>query len=132
MSTCVTNEFVVYSVHTNSYRYVSIRTILCANDFVLIRCLLCSSSSLEIVVPWYFRHEIDYYCVVHESGKGLYAYSKGRPEGGSHVPLPCDDVLLERINDLRVDFGLPDLTVSPDAFFYGFFGKTPDISRNGL
>ena len=78
------------------------------------------------------RHEIDYYCVVHESGNGLYAYSKGRPEGGSRVPLPCDDVLLERINDLRVDFGLPDLTVSPDAFFYGFFGKTPDISRNGL
>ena len=50
------------------------------------------------------RRETDYYCVVHESGNGLYAYSKGRPEGGSRVPLPCDDVLLE--NDLRVDFGL--------------------------
>ena len=31
-----------------------------------------------------------------------------------------------------LDIKIPDLTISPDAFFYGFFGKTPDISRNGL
>ena len=61
-----------------------------------------------IILSISIRHEIDYYCVVHESGNGLYAKSKGHPEGGSHVPLPCDDVLLERINDLRVGFGLHD------------------------
>ena len=65
---------------------------------------------LKLFVLWHFRREIDYYCVVHESGNGLYAYSKGRPEGGSRVPLPCDDALLEKINDLRVDFGLHDET----------------------
>ena len=48
VSTCLTNEFVVSSVHTNSYRYVWIRTILRANDFVLILPLLC----LMFILSW--------------------------------------------------------------------------------
>jgi len=52
------------------------------------------------------RHDIDYHCIVHETGKGLFAHAKGRPVGGSRTPIPFEDKLLAKVNDLRTDFGL--------------------------
>ncbi len=37
----------------------------------------------------YFRKDIDYYCVVHVSGEGIFAHAKGRPTEETHIhPRP--------------------------------------------
>ncbi len=61
---------------------------------------LCNSS----------RRDIDYFCVVHESGRGLFAHAKGRPTGSKILPLPCSTSMMDIINELRKDFGLNNET----------------------
>ena len=61
---------------------------------------LCNSS----------RRDIDYFCVVHESGHGLFAHAKGRPTGSKITPLPCSTSMMDKINELRKDFGLNNET----------------------
>ncbi len=56
------------------------------------------------------RRDIDYFCVVHESGCGLFAHAKGRPTGSKITPLPCSMSMMEKINELRKDFGLNNET----------------------
>ncbi len=56
------------------------------------------------------RRDIDYFCVVHESGCGLFAHAKGRPTGSKITPLPCSTSMIYTINELRKDFGLNNET----------------------
>jgi hypothetical protein len=56
------------------------------------------------------RRDIDYFCVVHESGRGLFAHAKGRPSGSKITPLPCSMSMMDRIHELRKDFGLQNET----------------------
>ncbi len=56
------------------------------------------------------RRDIDYFCVVHESGRGLFAHAKGRPTGSKIAPLPCSTSMMDKINKLRKDFGLNNET----------------------
>jgi hypothetical protein len=61
---------------------------------------LCNSS----------RRDIDYFYVVHESGRGLFAHAKGRPTGSKITPLQCSMSMMDKINELRKDFGLNNET----------------------
>jgi hypothetical protein len=56
------------------------------------------------------RRDIDYFCVVHESGHGLFAHAKGRPTGSKITPLPCSTSMMDKINELRKYFGLKSET----------------------
>ncbi len=56
------------------------------------------------------RRDIDYFCLVHESGRGLFAHAKGRPTGSKITPLPCSTFMMDKINELRKDFGLNNET----------------------
>ncbi len=53
-----------------------------------------------------FRRDIDYFCIVHESCRGLFAHAKGTPTGSKITPLPCSTSMMDKINELRKDFGL--------------------------
>ena len=57
-----------------------------------------------------FRKEIDSFCVVHETGRGLFAQAKGRPSGSNTILLPCPTSTLDKIIELRKDFGLNNET----------------------
>ncbi len=59
--------------------------------------------------PLVYRKEIDYFCVVHETGRGLFAQSKGRPSGSKIISLP-PTLTMEKIIELRKDFGLNNET----------------------
>ncbi len=61
---------------------------------------LCNSS----------RRDIDYFCVAHDSGRGLFAHAKSRPTGSKNTPLPCSTSMMDKINELRKDFGLNNET----------------------
>ncbi len=56
------------------------------------------------------RRDIDYFCVVHESGRGLFAHAKARPTGSKITLLPCSMSMMDKINELRKDFGLKNET----------------------
>ena len=60
--------------------------------------------------PLVYRKEIDYFCVVHETGRGLFAQSKGRPSGSKNISLPCPTSTMDKIIELRKDFGLNNET----------------------
>jgi hypothetical protein len=51
-----------------------------------------------------FSKDIDYYCVIHVSGQGLFLEAKGRPKGGSRIELPFSDSMQEKMLELRRDF----------------------------
>ncbi len=57
-----------------------------------------------------FRRDIDCFCVVHESCRGLFAHAKGRPTGSKITPLPCSTSMMDKINELRKEFGLNNET----------------------
>jgi hypothetical protein len=108
--------------------------------FLCLSSFCCTSSSFDVVVRIYYclvphicllillydvvltdiissviihnasRRDIDYFCVVHESGCGLFAHAKGRPTGSKITPLPCSMSMMDRINELRKDFGLNNET----------------------
>jgi len=44
--------------------------------------------------------------VIHDTGKGLYAHAKGRPDGERTSQLNCPEILVEKLIELRKDFGL--------------------------
>ena len=46
------------------------------------------------------RKDVDYFCVVHETGRGLFSHAKGRPKGSQIEPLPCSPTMLDKIIDL--------------------------------
>jgi hypothetical protein len=56
------------------------------------------------------RKDIDYYCAVHETGRGLFAHAKGRPKGSKTTSLPCSTSMMDKIIELRKDFGLNNKT----------------------
>jgi len=56
------------------------------------------------------RKDIDYFCVMHVTGNGLFSQSKGRPESDSRQKLKCSEVLNEKILQLRKDFSSHDDT----------------------
>ncbi len=56
------------------------------------------------------RRDIDYFCVVHESGHGLFAHAKGRPTGSKITPLLCSTSMMDKTIELRKDFGLNNET----------------------
>ena len=56
------------------------------------------------------RKDIDYFCVMHVTGNGLFSQSKGRPKSDSRQKLKCSEVLNEKILQLRKDFSLHDDT----------------------
>ena len=51
-----------------------------------------------------FSKDIDYYCIIHVSGQGLFSEAKGRPKGGSRIKLPCSDSVQDKMLELRRDF----------------------------
>ena len=48
--------------------------------------------------------------MIHDTGKGLYAHAKGRPDGERKSQLNCPEILVEKLIKLRKDFGLHDDT----------------------
>ena len=64
--------------------------------------------------PLHFASEgINYYYVLHKSGKGLFAYPKGRPRKGADrakggIPIPSSDDIETRILKIRRDKIIPD------------------------
>ena len=64
--------------------------------------------------PLHFASEgINYYYVIHKSGKGLFAYPKGRPRKGADrakggIPIPSSDDIETRILKIRRDKIIPD------------------------
>jgi hypothetical protein len=56
------------------------------------------------------RRDIAYFCVVHESVCGLFAHAKSRPTDSKITPLPCSTSMMDKINELRKDFGLNSQT----------------------
>ena len=57
------------------------------------------------------RKDIDYFCVMHVTGNGLFSQSKGRPtKSDSRQKLQCSQILNEKILELRKDFSLHDDT----------------------
>ncbi len=82
----------------------------------------------------FYRKDIDYFCVMHVTGKGLFSQSKGRPKSDSRQKLKCSEVLNEKILQLRNDFSLHDdfytnanitsLTGGPDSSFTAIAGQS--------
>ena len=54
--------------------------------------------------------DIDFCCVVHVTGNGLFSQSKGCPKSDSRQKLKCSEILNEKILELRKDFSLHDYT----------------------
>jgi hypothetical protein len=79
-----TNSYIIEFVCTNSYIFVGI---WCHYHF--------------------FRDGIDYYCVMHVTGEGLFSQAKGWPE---RTPLPCMESYMDKILQLRKDYRLHDNT----------------------
>ena len=44
-----------------------------------------------------YRKDIDYYCVMHVTGSGLFSQSKGRPDSDTRQKIKCSDFLNEKI-----------------------------------
>jgi hypothetical protein len=57
-----------------------------------------------------YRKDIDYYCVMHVTGSGLFSQTKGRPDSETRQKLKCSDFLNEKILELQKDFSLHDNT----------------------
>ncbi len=51
-----------------------------------------------------FSKDLDYYCVIHVSGQGLFSEAKGRSKGGSRIKLPCSDSMQDKMLELRRGF----------------------------
>jgi hypothetical protein len=47
---------------------------------------------------------MDYSCVTHVSGQGLFSEAKGRPKGGSRIELPFSDSMQEKMLKMMRDF----------------------------
>jgi len=60
---------------------------------------------------FFCRKDIDYFCVMHVTGNGLFTQSKGRPtKSDSRQKLKCSQILNEKILELRKDFALHNET----------------------
>jgi hypothetical protein len=51
-----------------------------------------------------FSKDIDYYCVIHVTGQGLFSQAKDRPKGGGNIKLPYSDSVQDKMLELRKDF----------------------------
>jgi len=65
---------------------------------------VCSSTYV------YFRKDIDYYCVMHVSGEGIFAHAKGRPTEETGIQLKCSDSIEQKLLQLCQDFAIHDNT----------------------
>jgi len=75
----------------------------------MLPCKLYSKSSAHPRYV-YFRKDIDYYCVMHVSGEGLFAHAKGRPTEETRIQLNCSDSIEQKVLQLRKDFAIHDNT----------------------
>jgi len=75
---------------------------------MLLSCKLHSKFAHQRYV--YFRKDIDYYCVVHVSGEGLFAHAKGRPTEETRIQRKCSDSIEQKVLQLRKDFAIHDNT----------------------
>ncbi len=57
-----------------------------------------------------YRKDIDYYCVMHVTGSGIFSQTKGRPDSEIHQKLKCSDFLNEKNLELQKDFSLHEDT----------------------
>ncbi len=57
-----------------------------------------------------FSEDIDYYCVIHVTGQGLFSQAKGRPKGDSCIKLPCSDSMQDKMLELMKKFRLHNNT----------------------
>ena len=57
-----------------------------------------------------YRKDIDYYCVMHVTGSGLFSQRKGRPDSETRKKLKCSDFLNGKMLQLQKDFALHDET----------------------
>ena len=58
----------------------------------------------------FYRKDIDYFCVMHVTGKGLFSQLKGRLKSDSRQKLKCSVALNDKLLQLRKDFSLHDDT----------------------
>ncbi len=70
--------------------------------------LFCGCSFTTFFIG--YRKDIDYYCVVHETGRGLFTHAKGRHKGSKTTSLPCSTTMEDKIIELRKDFELNNET----------------------
>ena len=75
---------------------------------MILPCKLYSKSAHPCYV--YFRKDIDYYCVMHVSGEGIFAHAKGRPTEETRIQLKCSDSIEQKVLQLRKDFAIHDNT----------------------
>ena len=73
------------------------------NSYLTIRIL----SPFYCLLLFFNSNDIDYFCVMHVTGEGLFAQAKGRPE---RIRVPCLDSFHDKISQLRKDFRLHDNT----------------------
>ena len=73
------------------------------NSYLTIRIL----SPFYCLLLFFNSNDIDYFCVLHVTGEGLFAQAKGRPE---RIRVPCFDSFHDKISQLRKDFRLHDNT----------------------
>ena len=59
---------------------------------------------------FFCRKDIDFFCVMHVTGNGLFSQSKGCRKSDSCQKLKCSEILNEKILELRKDFSLHDDT----------------------
>ncbi len=55
-----------------------------------------------------YRKEIDYYCVMHVTGSGLFSQTTGRPDLETREKMKCSDFLNEKMLQLQKEFSLHD------------------------
>ena len=75
---------------------------------MLLPCKIYSKSAHPRYV--YFRKDIDYYCVMHVSGEGIFVHAKGRPTEETCIQLKCSDSVKQKVLQLRKDFAIHDNT----------------------
>jgi len=80
-------------------------SLFCYHAIIISTLFQVSSSTLCIL-----QEAIDYYCVVHVSGEGLFAHAKGRSTEETRIQLNCSDSIQQKVLQLRKDFAIHDNT----------------------
>ena len=77
----------------------------------LLSCIVLIVFIFFLLILFFCRKDIDYFCVMHVTGNGLFSQSKGRPtKSDSRQKLQCSQILNKKNLELRKDFALHDDT----------------------
>ena len=82
--------------------------------FEFLNLLACHPYTFYPLIKFLIRLDINYFYVVHESGKGLTSYARGRPtkdrKSASTNGFECTLEMSDKISELRTDYNMHDGT----------------------